>query len=149
MKIVKLSNFLKENGCYEQFINNFDKEFNYELWKHQIDGCINYAFGWNKTTEGLVFWNDIDDKWRFIENIENDMLDFDFNKAKEPINNKIIYFYSVYLLDSNGDKLGSDSNFIELYETINDVSDYDKLLETLKTVYSTYSNILIISFNRV
>ena len=78
MEKVKLSEFLKENNCYEKFIKNFDKKFVYEGWIkiENLDRVISFAFEWDRTKEGFNYWNAIDGKWREINHKENDMVDF-------------------------------------------------------------------------
>lgn len=62
-KQIKLSEFLKENDAYDKFIKNFD-----------INYCIDdnvrlyNAFYWNKTEQGLIYWDNLSDRWDLIEN---------------------------------------------------------------------------------
>jgi len=83
MEKIKLSEFLKENNCYDKFINNFDKDLDYEDWKEYVDRSIGDAFAWDKTPEGETYWIDIHNKWCNVEDEdkENDMLDFDFDNT--------------------------------------------------------------------
>jgi len=72
----KLSDFLKENNCYEEFINNFDKDYRYEDWKRDIDCSIYASFVWASSEDDFYFWNNINDKWVKLVNKENDLRDF-------------------------------------------------------------------------
>ena len=91
MKKIKLSEFLKDNNCYDKFIDNFDKEFNYEMWKHQTNECFSNAFQWGTTKENFEYWCEIEDRWCDIvkEDKENDMIDF-FDKANNLTHSAII-----------------------------------------------------------
>ena len=87
----KLSDFLKKNSCYEKFINNFNKKFNYSNWKIKIEGSLSRAFAWEATEEDSDYWYSIDDKWRKLTNKENDLINFFEEKPKqkeptEPLN---------------------------------------------------------------
>lgn len=72
---MKLSDFLKENKCYDEFVENFDKDYPMiSVWKKSTrEGLIGYCFLWKKTKQGESFWDDICDKAAVIE-FENDML---------------------------------------------------------------------------
>jgi len=75
-RVVKLSEFLKENKCYEQFINNFDKDFRYESWKEHLSAAIYSAFYGKDPHGDPKYWTKIAVKWNDIKNKENDMIDF-------------------------------------------------------------------------
>jgi len=79
----KLSDFLKENNCYEEFINNFDKDYRYEDWKRDIDCSIYASFVWASSEDDFYFWNNINDKWVKLVNKENDLRDFFEDKIEE------------------------------------------------------------------
>ena len=85
--VTKLSDFLKENNCYEEFINNFDKEFRYENWKRGDLGSLICAFGWGSNTQGLEYWDTLNTKWENLKHKENDMVEFfedkELNKVTE------------------------------------------------------------------
>lgn len=70
---MKLSTFLKDNNCYDEFVENFDEDDN-DYWLENISCSITSAFSWKNTPQGDVYWDNIDDKWDDIENKENDML---------------------------------------------------------------------------
>jgi len=76
IETTKLSDFLKENNCYEEFINNFDKEFSYSQWKININSAIAISFAWDESKEGFGYWYFISNKWKDITNKENDMIKF-------------------------------------------------------------------------
>ena len=78
--MVKLSEFLKENNCYEKFINNFDKKFYYSYWKVYIDEAISCAFKWDEAIETYEYWSNISSLWRNIDDKENDMIEVIENK---------------------------------------------------------------------
>jgi len=80
---IKLSEFLKENKCYDKFINNFNKKFYYLDWKSEIKWTINNAFAWERTKEGFEYWEKINTLWQNIEHKENDMIDFFENKFED------------------------------------------------------------------
>ena len=74
-EVVKLSDFLQENNCYDKFIKNFDKEWDWcDAWL-SIDDYSIYAFNWNESPEGTEFWSNLDYKWYNIKNKENDMIE--------------------------------------------------------------------------
>ena len=81
-KTTKLSDFLKENNCYEKFINNFDKEFHYYNWKIETVEAFVSAFDW-ESKEGYNYWSAFDDKWGEIKHKENDLIDFFEDKGQE------------------------------------------------------------------
>lgn len=62
---IKLSEFLKENGAYEKFVRNFDKEYKASYLHRELD-IIN-AFDWDKSPENYSYWNKLDDKWGDID----------------------------------------------------------------------------------
>lgn len=72
---MKLSNFLKQHNCYDEFVKSFDKKYErINDWeKTTNEKIISYCFLWSKTKQGDIFWNDIYDKAEGIE-FENDML---------------------------------------------------------------------------
>lgn len=72
---MKLSKFLKENNCYDEFVENFDKEYHMiDDWKERTDSLLlDYCFDWNKTKQDGSFWKNICDKAEGIK-FENDML---------------------------------------------------------------------------
>lgn len=64
-KEIKLSEYLKDNGVYERFIKNFDKEYYDTTDNHiEIDNC----FSWDNSNEGYDYWNDLEDKWGALSN---------------------------------------------------------------------------------
>ena len=81
---MKLSDFLKQQGdtpqgksVYQAFVDNFDENYNekaFEKNENEKESIAN-AFEWAKTSEGTVFWRDLDSKWRRTNNVyNNDML---------------------------------------------------------------------------
>ena len=80
---MKLSDFLKQQGdtpqgksVYQAFIDNFDENYNekaFEKNENEKESIAN-AFEWAKTSEGTVFWRDLDSKWRRTNARSNDML---------------------------------------------------------------------------
>ena len=88
---VKLSDFLKQNNCYGEFVNNFDKELKGQIFKDYTNDVITNAFDWYKTKQGYDYWNDIDYRWSEIEHKVNDMLwlldepiEFNYVKITQP-----------------------------------------------------------------
>lgn len=75
-KAPKLKKFLEENNALGKFIKNTTKrklefsDMNYAIChiKHNITDSdadsINYAFGWSNTTEGGLYWRNLDRKLR-------------------------------------------------------------------------------------
>lgn len=58
-------NFLGDNNCLHEFINNFsgrsyDEFFRIASVKEWVVG----AFPWSQTPENTKFWSKIDEKWR-------------------------------------------------------------------------------------
>lgn len=72
---MKLSKFLKENNCYNEFVKSFDKKYErINDWKETTnEKIISYCFLWSKTKQGKSFWVDIYAKAEGIK-FENDML---------------------------------------------------------------------------
>lgn len=71
---MKLSEFLKENNAYDDFVKNFDKEF-YED-KYMFSKCavtLENAFHWEKRNN--TFWIDLYKKW----NNYKDLKEYDMN----------------------------------------------------------------------
>jgi len=79
---IKLSEFLEEQGCYNAFVKNFDKDWGYEKCKESLDEIIGFAFEWDKTDEGYDYWKNISDKWIYLENKENDIAELINNKEQ-------------------------------------------------------------------
>lgn len=83
MEVTKLSDFLKQQGdtpqgksVYQAFIDNFDENYNekaFEKNENEKESIAN-AFEWAKTSEGEVFWRNLDNKWRRTNARSNDML---------------------------------------------------------------------------
>jgi hypothetical protein len=69
---VKLSDFLKENDCYDEFIEIFDRE--YAGIRDFQNNPVLRAFNWVRTKQGHTYWGKIHDKWKVIEYKTNDML---------------------------------------------------------------------------
>ena len=69
---MKLSTFLKNNNCYDEFVENFDTEYS-ECWLDYNAYIIGLAFDWEESPEGYDYWDDIDNIWDIIKNKENDM----------------------------------------------------------------------------
>lgn len=61
-KEIKLSEFLKENGAYDKFVKNFDKEFRQVINIVQIGT----AFWWEDTKQGWEYWTELNTKWKEI-----------------------------------------------------------------------------------
>lgn len=61
---MKLSQFLKDNGMYESFIRNFNKEKFNNLIKYSESKSVKIvnSFSWKDTKEGVDLWNKLDDK---------------------------------------------------------------------------------------
>lgn len=58
--------FLKENNCYELFIENLKKngeDFEKWIYYNNYMYFIIYAFQWIFTKQGYLFWNKIHNKW--------------------------------------------------------------------------------------
>lgn len=68
--------FLKQNNAYEQYVINFNSIEGYEyrrylnlyssndFFKHEnMLHFTGYPFVWNKTKEGWLYWEIIDEKW--------------------------------------------------------------------------------------
>jgi hypothetical protein len=92
-KEFKLSDFLKENGCYDEFRENFDKEYDPNSFKNNVTELFLSAFPWGISKQGFDYWCSIFIKWRKIEYRVNDMLwlleeptEFNYNKIIQPNN---------------------------------------------------------------
>lgn len=73
---MKLSKFLKEHNCYDEFVENFDKTHLVEnwRWKEQTNKyLLSYCFLWENTKQGNSFWSNIYSEAEGIK-FENDML---------------------------------------------------------------------------
>ena len=68
----KLSEFLKENNCYEAFGKYFNKD-EYQYWKGNTSEDPVFAFNFENTIEGEDYWRNIYEKWSKIKYKENDM----------------------------------------------------------------------------
>lgn len=81
--------FLKDNRCYNQFINNLinfnikkipsaieqtilDYYINCSYFSHNQESFITHAFHWLETSEKKSYWNNIDLKFR---NFLNELMD--------------------------------------------------------------------------
>lgn len=62
-KEIKLSEFLRENGAYEKFVKNFDKDC-YDITENHIE--IANCFNWGYTNEGCDYWNCLYAKWEAL-----------------------------------------------------------------------------------
>lgn len=62
-KEIKLSEFLKDNGAYDKFIKNFDKDC-YDITNNHIE--IANCFNWGDTNEGCDYWNCLYAKWEAL-----------------------------------------------------------------------------------
>jgi len=65
---MKLSNFLKQEGAYYRFLNNFDRN----LVEHTTVRIDN-NFVWDKSSEGRLYWGIVWHKWYSIRDKEYDM----------------------------------------------------------------------------
>lgn len=73
---MKLSNFLKEQCCYNKFVKNFDKMWAYQFaWGSNNGYLITRAFDNYRTPEDPSYWKSIHLMWNtHTENKENDMM---------------------------------------------------------------------------
>jgi len=95
--------FLKDNNVYDQFIDNCNDDnnsFKEECWKSLETFCTdikkkNYfydSFDWENSTEGYIFWRNINNKW--LNHLDNMNESIDFNDWDEeeyevsPLTNK-------------------------------------------------------------
>ncbi|MCB1712543.1 MAG: hypothetical protein KDH96_08750 [Candidatus Riesia sp.] len=74
----ELESFLKDNNCYEEYVEAADSEYSSTVrksWNHPSDldefyekvdrmNWISYCFKWSKTPSGDVLWSGIHSKWR-------------------------------------------------------------------------------------
>jgi hypothetical protein len=88
---VKLSDFLKENNCYDEFLENTDREYVPNNFKSYVDSAICSAFYWRNSKQGFDYWCNIDIKWKAIKHKTNDMLwlldkptKFNYEKIMKP-----------------------------------------------------------------
>lgn len=69
-KIAIFTKFLKENGVFGKYINEFSKS----IWNEEknfitfisetsLNAFLSYAFDWRNTENGSTFWRKIDSKW--------------------------------------------------------------------------------------
>ena len=72
-KTVKLSEFLKEHGAYEEFVVNFDKGYaRRNRFEENVNGiCV--AFIWEESEQGHTYWSDLNNTWKVIPDKENDL----------------------------------------------------------------------------
>lgn len=69
----KLVAFLKKEGVYDEFVENFDSRFNgnkftlieYLNSYNEDQDAINCAFNWDET-DNPYFWNELEDKWHLF-----------------------------------------------------------------------------------
>ena len=78
---MKLSDFLKQQGdtpqgksVYQAFIDNLNVNFINKWTESAAKKAFFCAFDWSDSAERFTFWDDLDDRWRQVENPENDML---------------------------------------------------------------------------
>ena len=74
--IKKFKRFLKEQNIYYAFRHNYDNEFgfrsmNYTCVQYMSAICLpenvfTYAFSWDNSKEGAIFWQTMDRKWRLV-----------------------------------------------------------------------------------
>lgn len=97
MKQVKLSEFLKEQGAYEKFVNNFDIEF----FKVYADFRVNMsnAFGIYTSKEGEGYWSMLQDKWAEIDD-DLKVYDMDTTWLLDNIIPKLIKISSISVIYS-------------------------------------------------
>ena len=65
----KFIKFLEANNAWENFERAFENYGrNAKDYKKECEGNINIeldaAFRWDKTEEGIQYWNDLNDKWQ-------------------------------------------------------------------------------------
>lgn len=70
-KSIKLSDFLKENNVYDEFVKNFDLSY-YEKFTFSPVADVNFinAFSWVNSTNG---WYDLNEKWDKLKYVSYDM----------------------------------------------------------------------------
>lgn len=69
--IIRFIWFLSRNEILVSFVKNYKRGFTAPRYLNLIDYLIktdpfNYvynAFSWDRTEEGFMFWDDIDEKW--------------------------------------------------------------------------------------
>lgn len=60
----KFESFLKREGVFEKYLNNFYNAQDGESFKYDIpSGYLFAAFDWAATDEGFDFWQRINIKW--------------------------------------------------------------------------------------
>ena len=71
-KIIKLSDFLKENNAYNNFVKNFDLNY-YRKYASSLEENVNFmnAFSWilNSTND----WCNLSNKWDKLKYVSYDM----------------------------------------------------------------------------
>lgn len=62
--------FLKDEGIYRQYVNNFIKYHKVNSLSETMFDCdkelLYGAFDWSKTNEGIFFWKEISQKWLMV-----------------------------------------------------------------------------------
>lgn len=148
MKQVKLSEFLKENGAYDKFVENFNKSyFNIEKrgnTRIKISNCC----CWEDSEEGFNYWIKLDDKW---QELDDDLKVYDMDWLLEDIRKKDIEIDKELFskcwnipLDIISDlKCNIEWDEINYYDLEDEVYDMDWLLND-KQGESLISNISVI-----
>ena len=71
-KIIKLSDFLKENNAYKNFVKNFDLSY-YSKYASSLEENVNFmnAFSWihNNTND----WRKLNNEWDKLKYVSYDM----------------------------------------------------------------------------
>ena len=71
--IAKFEEFLKENNCYEEFVENFDlnvamksidKFYSTYTESSNFDDLVSGAFQWYQSEQGDEFWEELHKKWQ-------------------------------------------------------------------------------------
>ena len=130
-KTVKLSEFLKEHGAYEEFIKSFDKRWSPEEWSKYPDEAIASAFDWedfeypNGTASSEFSWKEAAQAEEFLENINEIWIELP-NKEND----------MKWLLDVSIQRTDQEPHMnhnIEAYpESFEIVQNHDDLLATVK-----------------
>ena len=61
-KIIKLSDFLKENNAYDEFVESFDLSYYRKLAfspKENVNFINAFSWSWCKLGNNFDFWNDL------------------------------------------------------------------------------------------
>jgi len=66
-KLKKFTRFLKENNCYNEYFNNYDKGYAevsfINLLGNSYYNLFYCAFYWGESKEGFEYWDKINAKW--------------------------------------------------------------------------------------